>query len=135
MILCTGPLRLLETTAAAVAVQPLISVTVTVYIPAVRPVGLAVIFPFDHRYVYGEIPPPEIETDAVPSFNNGQLAGVAEADTIRLHAAHAIDGWNPGVTPSPSTPLINHGVKFELDAAAAATVAGAVDPHQLHWKS
>ena len=37
------------TVADAVAVQPLMSVTVTEYVPAARPVAVAVVWPFDHR--------------------------------------------------------------------------------------
>lgn len=35
----------------AVFVQPLLSVTVTVYVPAARPVAVAVVALFDHKYV------------------------------------------------------------------------------------
>ena len=37
------------TVADAVAEQPLLSVTVTEYDPAARPVAVAVVWPFDHR--------------------------------------------------------------------------------------
>jgi hypothetical protein len=37
------------TVADAVAVQPLMSVTATEYVPAARPVAVAVVWPLDHR--------------------------------------------------------------------------------------
>ena len=40
-----------------VAVQPLLSVTVTVYNPATKFEISWVVAPFDHKYVYGEVPP------------------------------------------------------------------------------
>ena len=39
------------TVAVAVAVQPLASVIVTVYVPELRPEAVAVFAPFDHKYV------------------------------------------------------------------------------------
>src|ERR1700733_8277216 len=44
--------------AFAVAVQPFLSVIVTVYVPAVRPVAVALVPPLGvHAYVYGVVPP------------------------------------------------------------------------------
>jgi hypothetical protein len=40
-----------------VAVQPFASVTVTLYVPATRPVRSCVVAPFDQAYAYGAVPP------------------------------------------------------------------------------
>ena len=40
-----------------VAVQPLASVTVTLYVPPVRLVAVAVVCELFHSYVYGVVPP------------------------------------------------------------------------------
>jgi hypothetical protein len=46
------------TTAVADEVHPFASITVTVYVPAVRPVAVAVVWLLiDHRYVIGAVPP------------------------------------------------------------------------------
>jgi hypothetical protein len=48
-------------TVDAVAVQPFLSVTVTVYVPAVRLVAVALVPPLGaHEYVYGTVPPPAV---------------------------------------------------------------------------
>jgi hypothetical protein len=38
-------------------VQPFASVATTLYAPAASPVFVAVVRPFDHKYVYGLVPP------------------------------------------------------------------------------
>ena len=58
--------------AKAVAVQPLLSVTVTVYAPATRLFIVAVVALFDQRYVYA-IVPPEAVTVALPLLPPLQL--------------------------------------------------------------
>ena len=51
-----------------VPVQPLASVTVTVYVPAARPVGFAVVPTFGFQaYVYGPVPPEGV-TAIAPLF-------------------------------------------------------------------
>ena len=44
------------TEASQVAVHPLSSVTVTVYVPAITPVMSSVVAPLLHKYVYGGVP-------------------------------------------------------------------------------
>src|SRR5436853_129707 len=41
----------------SVAVQPLASVTVTLYVPAASEVISCVVAPLLHKYVYGDVPP------------------------------------------------------------------------------
>ena len=90
--------------------QPLISVTVTVYIAATNPLMDDVVAALDHRYVYGDMPPVTLLIVTVPSFRKGQLAVVVVVLMVRAtHAAQATDGWKP-VAPEPSTPLISHGI-------------------------
>ncbi len=38
---------------------------VTEYVPAINPVAVAVVLPFDHKYVYGVVPP-DGDTDNTP---------------------------------------------------------------------
>ena len=62
----------------AVAVQLLASVTVTVYVPAARPVRFSVVAPFDHRYVSAPVPPATVKLIA-PVEPPLQLTLVEEA--------------------------------------------------------
>jgi hypothetical protein len=50
----------------AVPVQPLLSVTVIVYVPAVNPATVVVVCPLLHEYVYGPVPPVTPVTDTLP---------------------------------------------------------------------
>ena len=70
------------TVADAVAEQPLLSVTVTEYDPAARPVAVAVVWPLDHRYVLPPLPPAGV-TVAVPLLPPLQETGVDDADAVR----------------------------------------------------
>ena len=63
----------------AVSVQPLLSVKVTVYVPAATPVMDAVVAEFDQLKVYGIVPPlPEAE--APPFENPLQLTLLSKLD-------------------------------------------------------
>jgi hypothetical protein len=75
----------------AVPVQLFASETVTVYIPAMRPVKSSVIAPFDHKYVYGKTPPVTLKSIAPPlvaaqvgcvSTAVGKIVGFGIAATI-----------------------------------------------------
>jgi hypothetical protein len=66
----------------AVAEQPLLSVTVTEYDPAARPVAVAPVWLFDHRYVLPPLPPAGV-TVAVPLLPPLQETGVDDADAVR----------------------------------------------------
>src|SRR5688572_30292071 len=66
----------------AVAVHPLASVTVTVYVPAVRPVALALVPPEGAQlYEYAGVPPPAVAV-ALPVFPPKQRTGVMVAETV-----------------------------------------------------
>ena len=54
-------------TALAKLSQPLASVIVQVYVPTESPVAIWVVCPFDQKYAYGGVPPPEGNATAVPS--------------------------------------------------------------------
>ena len=74
-------------TTEAAAVHPLASVAVTLYVPAVRFVAVAVVWPFDHKYVIEPVPPLPVAV-AVPSEPPKQetLVWVVVTDT-------AVAGW------------------------------------------
>jgi hypothetical protein len=44
-------------TTEVVVVQPLASVAVTLYVPAIKPLAVAVFWPLFHRYVIAPVPP------------------------------------------------------------------------------
>ena len=76
-------------------------------------------------------------TVALPSLVVAHVAGVADVEILSAQGVEqATDGWKPGVTRSLSVPLVNHGVYNVLPPAVlkilAATVAGSVEPNQLH---
>ncbi len=58
-------------------IQPFTSVTMHVYVPAIKLVAVWVVLPFDHKYVYGGVPPLGLTVAvAVPPK---QLIGVVES--------------------------------------------------------
>ena len=57
------------------------SVTVHVYVPAVKLVAVWVVLPFDQKYVYGGVPP-LTETFAVPLPPPLQLTFVVDEETV-----------------------------------------------------
>ncbi len=57
------------------------SVTVHVYVPAVKLVAVWVVLPFDQKYVYGGVPPLGLAV-AVPLFHPLQLTLVEVVDVI-----------------------------------------------------
>jgi hypothetical protein len=86
----------LVTVALVVDEHPLMSVTVTLYVPAERPLAVTVVAPVDHEYVYGPVPPLSILAVAVPLLNNGQVACVESVEITRAHGGeHATEGWKP----------------------------------------
>ena len=62
----------------AVVVQLFASVTVTVYVPAISPLAVAVVAALLHAKVYGDVPPEPLAV-AVPLLPPLQLTGVFEA--------------------------------------------------------
>lgn len=83
VILATRGLLGWVTVVLDVAVQPLWSVTVTLYVPAPRPLTLLVVAPLLHKYVYGDVPPDAL-TLTEPFVHPVQVAFavvLAEADT------------------------------------------------------
>ena len=66
----------------AFAPHRLTSFTVTVYVPAAKPVAVAVVCPLLQLYVYGDVPP-EALTVAVPLLAPLQLALVIDVATER----------------------------------------------------
>mgnify|MGYP006866510425 CR=1 FL=1 len=67
--------RLLSgTLAEEVAVQPLLAVTVTAYVPAGMPLRSSLVAPFDHVKVYGVVPP--LTCKSMPPLFKPQLSGV-----------------------------------------------------------
>ena len=71
------------TTSELSPVQRLASVTVTVYIPATKPVIFCVVEPSDHAYVYGPFPPDGTE-DISPATPSKQIlsTGVRATNTV-----------------------------------------------------
>ena len=67
--------------ALAVAVHPLASVTVTLYVPAASALRFCVVAPLLHKYVYGAVPPLAV-TVAVPSVPPIVVTGVDVADAV-----------------------------------------------------
>ena len=57
---------ILVSSALVVAVHPLLSVTVTAYMPAVRPVRGVPLLPLDHAYLKGALPLPPRATEILP---------------------------------------------------------------------
>ena len=57
---------ILERETLAVARHPLLSATVTLYAPAIRPLSSAVLAPLDHKYLYGACPLLTTVTVALP---------------------------------------------------------------------
>ena len=51
-----------------VSEQPLLSVTVTVYVPAARPVLSSVVTPLPQLYVYGAVPPVTVRSTEPVAF-------------------------------------------------------------------
>ena len=74
----------------AVATQPFASVTVTVYVPADRPVIVGVVSPPGvQEYEYGGVPPEAVAV-AVPSPVSGPLSSVALAVTFKAEVGSVI---------------------------------------------
>ena len=48
--------------ALVVAVQPFASVTTTLYVPAAKFCGSCTVALFDHKYVYGAVPPVDVKS-------------------------------------------------------------------------
>ena len=63
------------------AVQLFASVTVTLYVPAAKPVAVKSVLPLSHDTVYGACPPPGT-TVAVPSVPLAQLTSSALAVAV-----------------------------------------------------
>ena len=62
-------------------VQRFASVTVTVYVPATKPVIFCVVEPSDHAYVYGPFPPDGTE-DISPAAPSKQILSIGVRATI-----------------------------------------------------
>src|SRR5688500_1556162 len=69
------------TVALEVAVQPLASVTVTVYVPADKEARSSVVAPFDQLKVYAVVPPPTVKL-IVPLFPPLQVTFVFVLDAV-----------------------------------------------------
>ena len=65
------------------------SVTVHVYVPAVKLVAVWVVLPFDHKYVYGGVPPLGLAV-AVPLLPPLQLISVVESVIVKAVAGCVI---------------------------------------------
>ncbi len=63
-------------------IQPFTSVTMHVYVPAIKLVAVWVVLPFDHKYVYGGVPPLGLAV-AVPLLPPLQLISVVESVIVK----------------------------------------------------
>jgi len=70
------------------AVSPVLSVTVTEYVPAISPVLAEEVLPFDQRYVYGA-GPSDTTARAVPLAPPLQLTSVLLTVTVNAKAEGA----------------------------------------------
>ena len=83
------------------AVPPLASVTVTLYVPAAKPVMVESVRLFDHKTLYG-FTPPVIETPAPPFVPPVQLTFESKRMLNSIEFGSLIVTWSTAVHPFPS---------------------------------